>query len=381
MIAMAIINDPDLIIADEPTTALDVTVQAQILETLLQIRDETGAAIMMITHDLGVVAGIAARVQVMYGGTIVESGPVEDIFAAAADAVHGRAARLGAATRSCWASRSRPIHGAPPSLLHLPPGCTFGPRCPLVEPECREAEPELVPARRPRAHRALPALAARSRELEQPQRLFLRAEIVHHADDRGRGGRPRARREHAPAARGTRGRRPCCAVRDLVKHFPVRGGGIIPRTVGQVQAVSGVSFDVAAGETLGLVGESGCGKSTVGRGRAAAAAGHLRFGAVRRPGADRAPAAPAARRCGGDLQIVFQDPYASLNPRWTINNIVAEPLHIHGVGRPRRAAPGGRAAGDRRAEPGAPQPLPARVLRRAAAADRDRPGAGAVARS
>ncbi len=149
MIAMAIINDPDLIIADEPTTALDVTVQAQILETLLQIRDETGAAIMMITHDLGVVAGIAARVQVMYGGTIVESGPVEDIFAE--PRMPYTIGLLGSVPNPELLGKPlTPIHGSPPSLLHPPPGCTFGPRCPLVEPECREAEPELVPAPIPR---------------------------------------------------------------------------------------------------------------------------------------------------------------------------------------------------------------------------------------
>ncbi len=175
MIAMAIINDPDLIIADEPTTALDVTVQAQILETLLNIRDETGAAIMMITHDLGVVAGIAERVQVMYGGTVVESGSVEEVFAA--PRMPYTIGLLGSVPNPDMLGKPlTPIHGAPPSLLSLPPGCAFSPRCPLVEPECREAEPELLPAPRPdhtSRCRRWPAVA----ELEQPQNIFLRPEI------------------------------------------------------------------------------------------------------------------------------------------------------------------------------------------------------------
>jgi oligopeptide/dipeptide ABC transporter ATP-binding protein len=132
------------------------------------------------------------------------------------------------------------------------------------------------------------------------------------------------------AAVQEQGEAPLLRVRDLVKHFPVRGGGIIPRTIGQVQAVSGVSFDVEAGETLGLVGESGCGKSTVGR-----AVLQLRpatSGSVLFEGQELTALDP--RRLRGvrrHLQIVFQDPFASLNPRWTINNIVAEPLQIHGV--------------------------------------------------
>jgi peptide/nickel transport system ATP-binding protein len=175
VIAMAIINDPDLIIADEPTTALDVTVQAQILETLVRIRDETGAAIMMITHDLGVVAGMADRVQVMYGGTIVESGPVVDVFEE--PKMPYTIGLLGSVPNPDLLGKPlTPIHGAPPSLLRLPPGCSFEPRCPLVEPECREAEPQLEPAPRPE-HTARCRRWPAVRELEQPQQMFLRPEI------------------------------------------------------------------------------------------------------------------------------------------------------------------------------------------------------------
>ncbi|HVK21213.1 MAG TPA: ABC transporter ATP-binding protein [Actinokineospora sp.] len=145
VIAMAIINDPDVIIADEPTTALDVTVQAQILETLLRIRDETSAAIVMITHDLGVVAGMVDRVQVMYGGTVVESAPVDGLFE------HPRmpytVGLLGSLPNpATLGKRLTPIKGAPPSLINLPTGCAFSPRCPLAIDACRETEPPLAPA-------------------------------------------------------------------------------------------------------------------------------------------------------------------------------------------------------------------------------------------
>jgi peptide/nickel transport system ATP-binding protein len=144
MIAMAVINRPDLIIADEPTTALDVTVQAQILDTLVGITGEAGVAMMRITHDLGVVAGVADRVQVMYGGAVVEAAGVDELFA------HPRmpytVGLLGSVPHpEQVGARLTPIAGAPPSPLHLPPGCAFGPRCPLVQQRCTAAEPDLLP--------------------------------------------------------------------------------------------------------------------------------------------------------------------------------------------------------------------------------------------
>ena len=145
MIGMSIINDPELIIADEPTTALDVTVQAQILETLLRIRDETGAAIIIITHDLGVVAGMVDRVQVMYGGTIVETGDVEGVFER--PLMPYTVGLIGSIPHAGLVGKQlTPIKGAPPSLMNLPPGCTFSPRCPLVVDDCRTAEPDLLEA-------------------------------------------------------------------------------------------------------------------------------------------------------------------------------------------------------------------------------------------
>jgi oligopeptide/dipeptide ABC transporter ATP-binding protein len=142
MIAMAMVNKPRLIIADEPTTALDVTVQAQVLEVLDQVRVESGASMVLVSHDLGVVAGTADRVQVMYGGTIVETGPTEEVFERPRmPYTVGLLSSLPVVDQ--LGGRLQPIPGAPPSLVALPPGCSFAPRCPLVEDACREVEPAL----------------------------------------------------------------------------------------------------------------------------------------------------------------------------------------------------------------------------------------------
>ncbi|HWE90244.1 MAG TPA: ABC transporter ATP-binding protein [Pseudonocardiaceae bacterium] len=175
VIAMAIINDPELIIADEPTTALDVTVQAQILETLLKIRDETDAGVIMITHDLGVVAGMVDRVQVMYGGTVVETGGVHDVFAA--PRMPYTVGLLGSIPNpSTVGKRLTPIKGAPPSLVNLPAGCAFTPRCPLAVPDCSDGEPELADTDRG-DHRSRCIRWADLAAIEQPQKLFAHEEI------------------------------------------------------------------------------------------------------------------------------------------------------------------------------------------------------------
>jgi peptide/nickel transport system ATP-binding protein len=175
VIAMSIINDPELIIADEPTTALDVTVQAQILETLLRIRDETNAAVIMITHDLGVVAGMVDRVQVMYGGTVVESGVVDEVFAA--PRMPYTIGLLGSIPNpTLIGKRLTPIKGTPPSLMNLPHGCPFAPRCPLVVQECHESEPPLAETDRPnhrvRCHRWSDLIS-----MDHPELLFEQQEI------------------------------------------------------------------------------------------------------------------------------------------------------------------------------------------------------------
>ncbi len=175
VIGMSIINDPELIIADEPTTALDVTVQAQILETLLEIRDETNAAIMMITHDLGVVAGMVDRVQVMYGGTIVETGGVNEVFET--PRMPYTVGLLGSIPNPAQLGRRlTPIKGAPPSLMNLPSGCSFSPRCPLAVDECHDGEPALVDTGAP-GHSARCIRWQTLAGIEEPRKLFATEEI------------------------------------------------------------------------------------------------------------------------------------------------------------------------------------------------------------
>jgi peptide/nickel transport system ATP-binding protein len=175
VIAMSIINDPELIIADEPTTALDVTVQAQILETLLSLRDETNAAIMMITHDLGVVAGMVDRVQVMYGGTIVETGGVDEVFET--PRMPYTVGLLGSIPNpTLLGRRLTPIKGAPPSLMNLPSGCSFSPRCPLVIDACHSAEPPLAPTGHS-GHSSRCIRWEHLADIEDPRKLFATEEI------------------------------------------------------------------------------------------------------------------------------------------------------------------------------------------------------------
>ena len=287
VIAMAVINDPRLLIADEPTTALDVTVQAQILETLQAVRERTGAAIMMITHDLGVVAGLAGRVQVMYGGTVVESGPVEEVFAA--PRMPYTLGLLGSVPQPGLvrpAADPRPrraaVAAAPAPGVHVRPAVPAGRR---GLPGGRAGAARHGP---PGPSRALPPLAGGRRGRAAPG-------AVRAARDRAPGHRGRA----GGRGRGCRGRPAtpsCCRSATWSSTSRCAARGVVPRTVGQVQAVSGVSLDIDAGETLGLVGESGCGKSTAGAGDPAAAPADVGLRAVRGPGADDAVRAAAPRR-------------------------------------------------------------------------------------
>jgi peptide/nickel transport system ATP-binding protein len=318
VIAMAIANDPDLIIADEPTTALDVTVQAQVLEVLKTAQEVTGAGIVLITHDLGVVAGTADRVVVMYAGKAVESGTVDEIFAT--PRMPYTLGLLGSIPR-LDIRRGRPlvpIEGQPPSLVALPPGCPFGPRCPLHIDACDRAEPELLTAPGAAEHRVA---CIRSGELAEAaaDAAELAAEIYDAAvvDTSALTSVPRSDREVVLGVDG------------LVRHFPVRTGGFFKRTVGAVHAVDGVTFDVRAGETLGLVGESGCGKSTT----------VLEILGLEQPmggsiqilGSDIATLSkPDRKRIRRDMQIVFQDPMASLDPRLPVRDLIAEPMEIQG---------------------------------------------------
>ncbi|HQZ05596.1 MAG: ABC transporter ATP-binding protein [Rhodoferax sp.] len=311
VIAMAMAGRPRLIIADEPTTALDVTVQAQVLSVLAKRQRDTGAAVILITHDLGVVAEVAHRVAVMYGGRIVETASVHEIFR------QPRHPYTVGLLRSIpridtLDTRLIPIPGQPPGPAQLPAGCSFHPRCAIgrERPRCASETPALVDdgAGHASACHYADEVATMLENLQSQAR---------------QPAQPRAQPDAA------RAREPLLAVEGLQVFFPVKAG-LLRRRVGWVRAVDGVSLSVFPGQTVGLVGESGCGKTTTGRaimGLVPATAGRVVF-----DGQDIA-GLPAAqmRKVRRHMQYIFQDPYSSLNPIKTVGDIVAEPLRIHGL--------------------------------------------------
>ena len=303
MIAMAVALRPSLIIADEPTTALDVTVQAQIIELLKELKSEFGTSIIMITPDLGVIAGMADRVMTMYAGRMVETAPRREIYYRPH---HPYTRGLLDSVPSNNPS-GKPLHtikGQPPSLLTLGPGCVFRDRCEHAMPQC-VTDPPL--RRLGDRHRSLCWLP-----VEQAQQRTL---VVQKA---------RPATVAAPAAGEV-----LLTITDVVKHFPLRTGWL-GRRHDVVHAVDGVSLQVRRGETLGIVGESGCGKSTLAR--VITALIPATAGRVELEGRELTTMSEselrAARR---DVQIIFQDPYGSLNPRRRIGSIIGEPFEIHGI--------------------------------------------------
>ncbi|MDQ1745398.1 MAG: glutathione transport system ATP-binding protein [Pseudonocardiales bacterium] len=315
MIAMAIANDPDLIIADEPTTALDVTIQAQVLEVLKKAKEATNAATVLITHDLGVVAGFADRVMVMYSGKSVELAPVDEVFYT--PRMPYTMGLLGSIPRMDVEEKEPliPIEGTPPSLVSLPSGCPFQPRCPIAVDLCRTVEPPLADTDRP-LH-----WAACHRSLEIAQRGWSAADVfVRPALPPADASLPPVREE----------RDVVLALDNVHRAFPIRKGAVIRRTVGSVRAVDGVSFDIRQGETLGLVGESGCGKTTT-----IMEVMNLlepQQGRIVVLGKDTGTLKNSDRRkMRADLSIVFQDPMASLDPRMPIGDILAEPMWVQKI--------------------------------------------------
>lgn len=313
MIAIAIANNPRLIIADEPTTALDVTIQAQILEVLQKAKDLTGAAVVLITHDLGVVAGNADRLAVMYAGRIVETGTVDQVFHAPSMPYTIGLLRSMPNLATAGHTRLVPLEGRPPQLSNLAPGCPFAPRCPVAIDECRTTEPPLnVIADDPRNSSA----CLRVGEIASGE--LNRAELYPVPE-------PVAFAERAAVASES-----VLEVAALERHFPLSKGSVFKRTIGTVRAVDGVNFEIKSGQTLGLVGESGCGKSTTIMEILELTAPQA--GKVTINGRDVATLSGKERKAlRRDIQVVFQDPMASLDPRLPVQDLVGEPLSVHGV--------------------------------------------------
>ena len=293
MIAMALSCKPRLLIADEPTTALDVTIQAQILALIRLLQDELRMSVIFITHDMGVVAEVADRVMVMYRGEMVEQGSADQIFHA-------------------------PRHPYTRALL-------------AAVPRLGAMQGSDLPARFP--------LPLESAVPNAPAAAVISSASAATGSDRGAAQRSGSPRVSSGAPRESA--EPLLRVRGLKTRFPLRSG-LFGRVRRRVHAVEQVSFDLRAGETLALVGESGCGKSTTGRSLLRLV--EIDGGSIEFNGQDiaRLPS-DQVRSMRREIQMVFQDPYASLDPRLTVGFSVAEPLYVHGVAR-------GSAAEDRVAE-------------------------------
>ncbi|WP_454138451.1 ABC transporter ATP-binding protein [Microbacterium paulum] len=321
MIAMAIANDPKVIIADEPTTALDVTIQAQILDVLEKAKEITGASVVLITHDLGVVAGHADRVGVMYAGKMVELGTTAEVFAAPQMPYTIGLLRSVPNMLTAGSQRLVPLEGRPPSLANLPKGCPFAARCPIAIDACRDVEPSLL------AHDPASPLhtAACIRAGEIVDGELVRSDVF-------------PRPEPLPTEeRAETDREPVLEVNDLKRHFPLMRGSVFPRRVGTVRAVDGVSFTLRPGRTLGLVGESGCGKTTTIL--EVMEMTEPQSGSIRIEGQDVATASKKdVKKLRRDVQIVFQDPMGAIDPRLPIGEVITEPLRVQGVGKAERDA-------------------------------------------
>ncbi|WP_433346340.1 dipeptide ABC transporter ATP-binding protein [Microtetraspora malaysiensis] len=309
VIAMALICSPRLLIADEPTTALDVTTQRQILELIDDLRAEFGMAVILVTHDLGVIAGRADRVAVMYAGRVVETAPTADLF-------HSPRHRYTEAlmeslpesvTHETGApKRLYSIPGLPPDLSRPLNGCRFAPRCRFAAPECHTTEVPLSTGEH-------------------------RYACLHPVTATATATAVRAVPVPPPAEAPEAASEAILSVRGLVKDYGATTGGLLRRASGQVSAVAGVSFEVRPGETFGLVGESGCGKSTVGR--LVVGLEKPTDGQVVLDGTDIATLSRRERRrTHRQVQLMFQDSYAAMNPRMRVDAILAEPLEIQQVG-------------------------------------------------
>ncbi len=315
VIAIAIANNPDIIIADEPTTALDVTIQAQILDILKIAQKETGAAVVLITHDLGVVAGTADDVMVMYAGRAVERASIDTLFERPSQPY--TMGLLGAVPKPHMAAEHRlvPIKGNPPSLAAIPAGCPFSPRCPMATDECRVTEPDLLPIEAGEGH------LVSCHHMDQIRDKHLTYADVYPALEPLLPKWADVPRDQRPVV---------LEVKDLVKTFPIQGKGLIRRNKGTMTAVDHASFTIHEGETLALVGESGSGKSTTLMQIMDLVVPEEGTITVLGKKTSELKSARDRRELRRNLQIIFQDPMSSLDPRMPIYDVLAEPLEAQG---------------------------------------------------
>jgi peptide/nickel transport system ATP-binding protein len=304
MIAIGLACNPKLLIADEPTTALDVTIQAQILELMKDLSRRLGIAVIIITHNLGIVARYADRVNVMYAARLVESGVAERVFGRP---LHPYARGLLAAVPRLDRGRSArlaTIEGAPPNLLNPPDGCRFRPRCRYAIDVCAQLPPlrEIEAGHFAACHRT-PEIETLDHETAAEPIDDLSPAVVDGPD--------------------------MLSLKGATKFFPI-DGGFLRGPAKLVRAVNDVTLSVRKGETLGLVGESGCGKSTLGRlvlRLEDPTGGEILFDGVDLANLGRRQMIAIRKR----MQVIFQDPYSSLNPRMTVGQIIGEPMHVHGI--------------------------------------------------
>ncbi len=319
MIAMALVCKPRILIADEPTTALDVTTQMQILDLIDELRDEYKMGVILITHDLGVVAGHTDRVAVMYAGRIVETAPTKTLFT---EPKHRYTSSLMAALpeRALAAgTKLFSIPGAPPSLTNLPVGCRFAARCLWATDECRAGYPDLS---------------------GDDTHTFSCFHPVQEGDESPavlQGKLDSTKAEETASDAPQISHDVLLDVKEASREYESAGSGFFKREKGVVSAVDRVSITVKKGETYGLVGESGCGKSTVGR--LIAGLEPPSGGAIELDGRDLATLKGRdAVRIHRDVQMMFQDSYAAMDPRMRIDQILAEPMSIQKTGNARQIA-------------------------------------------